>query len=111
MFPGNPVHSKSPNMPHFRLVSFLWIICCIPLTVWADIPRLRIPKVVRPPQLEDFLNGTPREAETVITDFRQYDPKDGVAITQPTTAFLSYDERIFTSVGSARTIQHKSAQT
>jgi len=34
--------------------------------------RLRIPRVSRAPQFSDFLNGTPREAELVVTDFRQF---------------------------------------
>jgi len=52
-----------------------------------------IPKVSRPPKFEDFINGTPREAELVITDFRQVDPGDGDPPSQPTTAYLSYDDK------------------
>ena len=36
---------------------------------------------------------TPREAELVVTDFRQYMPGDGEPVTQPTTAYLSYDDK------------------
>lgn len=57
------------------------------------IPLERIPKVSRPPKMEDFLNGTPREAELKINDFRQFDPSDGEPVSQPTTAYLSYDDR------------------
>jgi hypothetical protein len=53
---------------------------------------LRIPRVSRAPKLQDFLIGTPREAEARITDFRQREPGDGVPATQKTTAYLSYDE-------------------
>src|SRR5712692_68107 len=56
-------------------------------------PTLRIPRVTRPPELEDFLHGAPREAEAVITDFRQRTPGDGVPASDPTTAYLSYDEK------------------
>jgi len=56
-------------------------------------PTLRIPRVTRPPKLEDFLNGAPREAEATITDFRQRTPGDGVPASDPTTAYLSYDEK------------------
>ena len=52
-----------------------------------------IPKVSRPPKFEDFINGTPREAELVINDFRQVDPGDGDPASQPTTAYLSYDDK------------------
>jgi hypothetical protein len=57
-----------------------------------ETPTLRIPKVSRPPKLEDFINNTPREAEMAVTDFRQFDPGDGDPISQPTTAYLSYDD-------------------
>jgi hypothetical protein len=56
-------------------------------------PTLRIPHVSRPPKLEDFLNGTPREAEAEVSDFRQFQPGDGVPPSQQTSAYLSYDNR------------------
>ena len=54
---------------------------------------LRIPRISRPPVLSDFLNGVPREAEATVTDFRKYRPGDGEPISQPTTAYLSYDDK------------------
>ncbi len=45
----------------------------------------------RAPRLADFLTGVPREAELAVSDFRQMDPGDGNPVSQPTTAFLSYD--------------------
>jgi hypothetical protein len=75
-----------------RVVALL-LICC-PFTVppaWGEQTPLRIPQVSRPPKLADFLNGTPREAEAVVTVFKQWIPHDGEAISQPTTAFLSHD--------------------
>jgi hypothetical protein len=56
-------------------------------------PALEVPRVSRPPKLSDFLSGAPREAETTVTDFRQVDPKDGDPVSQPTTAYLSYDSK------------------
>ena len=56
-------------------------------------PSITIPRVQRAPKLSDFLNGVPREAEKVVTEFRQMDPGDGVPVSQPTTAFLSYDDK------------------
>jgi len=53
---------------------------------------LRIPKVSRAPKLQDFLTGTPREAEVKVTDFLQNEPRDGVPATQKTAAYLSYDD-------------------
>ncbi|MGQ9635382.1 MAG: DUF5916 domain-containing protein [Bryobacteraceae bacterium] len=59
----------------------------------AHLRRLQIPKVTRAPRLADFLNGTPREGVLAVSDFRQYSPGDGIPITQPTTAYLSYDSK------------------
>jgi hypothetical protein len=59
----------------------------------AQAQTLHIPRVSRAPKLSDFLNGVPREAELAVTDFRQYTPGDGVPISQPTTAYLSYDDK------------------
>ena len=63
-----------------------------PLT-GAKIPLSRIPRVQRPPKLEDFLEDHPREAELVVSDFRQYQPGDGTPATETTTAYLSYDQK------------------
>jgi hypothetical protein len=59
----------------------------------AKIPLSKIPRVHRPPKLEDFLENHPREAELTVTDFRQNSPGDGTPATEPTTAFLSYDDK------------------
>jgi hypothetical protein len=55
--------------------------------------RPRIPRVERAPKLADFVNGVARESELAISDFRQMDPSNGAAVSQPTTAYLSYDQR------------------
>jgi hypothetical protein len=75
-------------------------VLCAQLLVHAQQPgadsqmrRLQIPRVSRAPRLSDFLNGVPREAELTVTDFRQYTPGDGVPVSQPTTAYLSYDDK------------------
>jgi len=58
-----------------------------------QVRTVDIPKVSRPPKFEDFITGAPREAEAVITDFRQVSPSDGDPGTRPTTAYLSYDDK------------------
>src|SRR6266542_6724898 len=63
-----------------------------PVAAFLENNRLRIPKVSRPPQLKDFLEGTAREAETVVTEFRQRQPGDGEPISRRTAAYLSYDD-------------------
>jgi len=50
------------------------------------------------PQLEDFLENHPREAELTVTDFRQNTPGDGTPATESTTAYLSYDDKNFYAV-------------
>lgn len=52
-----------------------------------------IPRVTRPPKIEDFLEGRAREAELAVTDFRQNQPGDGAPATESTTAYLSYDRK------------------
>ena len=59
----------------------------------STIPLAAIPRVQRPPKLEDFLENNPREAELTVSDFRQFQPGDGAPATELTTAYLSYDER------------------
>src|SRR5258707_15831679 len=81
----------SGSIRNLLLTAVVCVLC--PVTAKADSPTLRIPRVSRPPKLEDFLNGTPRDAETVVTDFRQYNPHDGAPVSQKTSAYLSYDDR------------------
>src|SRR3989449_980834 len=59
----------------------------------VKVPRTEftIPRVDRPPELEDFLQGPLPEAWT--TDFRQRDPGDGNPVSQRTAAYLAHDDR------------------
>jgi Domain of unknown function (DUF5916) len=59
----------------------------------ATIPFARMPRVNKPPKLDDFLENRPREAELVVEDFRQFVPGDGTRATEKTTAYLSYDDK------------------
>ena len=59
----------------------------------AKIPLSKVPRVHRAPKLEDFLENHPREAELVVSDFRQNSPGDGTPATEATTAYLSYDDK------------------
>ncbi len=59
---------------------------------------VQVPKVRRAPKLSDFLEGKPREAEAVLSDFRQREPNDGQPATQQTKAYLSYDDKNFYAV-------------
>jgi hypothetical protein len=57
-----------------------------------DVRSVRIPRISRAPKIDDFVNGTEREAEAVINDFRQRAPNDGKPASRHTTAYLSYDD-------------------
>src|SRR5215470_18628656 len=59
----------------------------------ATIPLARIPRVTRPPQLEEFLENRPRQAELRVDSFRQYIPGDGEPASEKTAAYLSYDDK------------------
>src|SRR6266436_7784309 len=89
--------------PWIRSVLLGWLVLCFavagvaqkpsPLTGGATIPLARIPRVTKPPKLEDFLENKPREAELTVDDFRQNVPGDGTPATEKTTTFLPYDEK------------------
>ena len=52
--------------------------------------RVTIPRVAVAPTLEDYLPGGTAPG-LKVTDFRQREPKDLEAPTQPTAGYLSYD--------------------
>ncbi len=58
---------------------------------------LEIPRVAKPPALEDFLSMRPSEGwqgKLAVADgFRQWRPKDGEPATQKTVAYLGYDDK------------------
>jgi hypothetical protein len=77
------------------MLRYFWLA---PLVCFAAFSQpapetLKIPRVTRPPKLADFADGVPRQAELAVSDFRQMDPRDGAPVSQPTTAFLSYDDK------------------
>jgi Domain of unknown function (DUF5916) len=55
-------------------------------------PAISIPRVTEAPKLEDYLNGAAHPGALKITDFRQREPGDGTPVSEPTTAYLSYDD-------------------
>lgn len=65
-------------------------------------PTLHIPKVDRAPKLEDYLDMTPSpemEGQLVkVTGFTQRLPRDGEPVSQPTDAYLGYDDENFYAV-------------
>jgi hypothetical protein len=76
----------------FALVSGALVLAAGCTAFGEEVP-LRIPRVDRAPKLSDFLEGVPREAEAVVTVFKQFDPHDGAPISERTAAYLSYDRK------------------
>ncbi len=84
----------------FTLLGLL-MTCHGPLWAQETQPTSRaidIPKVERPPRLEDFLPARGSLADLPgagvrVTDFRQREPGDGVPVSQATAAYLSYDNQ------------------
>ncbi len=61
-------------------------------TALPETASLRIPRVSRAPKIDDFLDGgTPVGVR--VTGFRQREPGDGTPVSQPTSAYLSYDDK------------------
>src|SRR2546430_12343791 len=62
----------------------------------AQVPRqggvLRTSRTRRPPLIEDFVAGDPPDSTLTIWDFRQFEPGDGVPVSDSTAAYLSYDD-------------------
>ncbi|HVH66866.1 MAG TPA: DUF5916 domain-containing protein [Gemmatimonadales bacterium] len=54
---------------------------------------LTVPRVDQAPRLEDFVGDDPPPGAVSVTDFRQREPGDGVPVSHPTAAYLSYDDR------------------
>src|SRR5437773_10403375 len=79
-------------------------VCGITLSVAAiaqtvaQIKDVQVPKISRPPTLEEFINGGVRSDMKRIDDFRQRQPGDGVPVSQKTTAWIGYDDRSFYAV-------------
>jgi hypothetical protein len=77
-----------------RIAWCAFIICAVSLFSAARTPdAVSIPRVHRPPKLRDFIDGTPREGEISVTKFWQLEPVNGEAASQPTVAYLSYDDK------------------
>jgi hypothetical protein len=82
-----------PLTPRCFVVGLVLYLCVLHAAVAqaADPPALHIPRVSQPPALEDFLEQPPTD-EAVVTAFVQRAPRDGDAVSQSTTAYLSYDD-------------------
>ena len=78
-----------------------WLLLCAAASAPQALPtvaapqasrNVTIPRVATAPTLEDYIDGIPRPDEAAITTFVQREPGDGVPASQPTEAYLSYDQ-------------------
>ncbi len=77
-----------------------WAVCLVlSWTAWANVaaekPVLQIPRVSRPPRLEDFEGMRPSPdlpPLARVTEFLQRNPSDGAPVSERTEAYLGYDE-------------------
>jgi Domain of unknown function (DUF5916)/AMIN domain len=72
-------------------------VSSVPEEPMSSVPEepnrtLRIPRVAQPPKLSDFEVGVVRQTEARVVDFVQRTPGDGVPVSRPTSAYLSYDQ-------------------
>ena len=81
----------------FALTLLGWLACGSAHAQPAASDRtLTIPRVAVAPTLEDYLDGVPRPDEVAVRTFVQREPGDGAPASQPTEAYLSYDdERLY----------------
>jgi len=63
-----------------------------------QVRDIQIPKIDRPPNIEEFLNGGSRGDMKRIDDFRQRNPGDGVPVSQKTSAWIGYSDKSFYAV-------------
>lgn len=60
-------------------------------------PTLTIPRLAHPPTLEDFLSMRPQGDAAMqmvkVTGFAQRNPHDGEPVSEPTEAYLGYDQK------------------
>jgi Domain of unknown function (DUF5916) len=64
----------------------------------AQIKDIHVPKITRPPKIEQFLGGASRSDMKRVDDFRQRQPGDGVPVSRKTSAWIGYDDRNFYAV-------------
>jgi len=68
-----------------------------PRPVEVVTPALTIPRLQRAPSLDDFLSMQPQGEIALqmarVTGFRQRTPYDGEAVSEPTEAYLGYDQK------------------
>ncbi|MCX6544585.1 MAG: DUF5916 domain-containing protein [Acidobacteria bacterium] len=76
-----------------RLAGATILVCGTAIA--AERPALQIPRVSEPPVLDRYLDGSVTPPGFKVTGFQQREPGDGVPVSQPTEAYVSYDSQYF----------------
>src|SRR5207249_11852497 len=85
--------SRSPRMAAGSPLFFAALLLASePLRAQTPGASLIAQRVDQPPKLEDFLVPNPQVSGVRVTEFRQREPGDGVPVSVPTTAYVSYDD-------------------
>ena len=85
--PRSPRKAASPPLLFVTL-----LFASEPLGAQTPGASLVAQRVDQPPRLEDFLAPNPPADGVRVTEFRQREPGDGVPVSVPTTAYVSYDD-------------------
>jgi Domain of unknown function (DUF5916) len=101
------VTRKTPILRSAALLAaaIIWAYPCAGPTARAGNPpvkpKLTIPRVTRPPRLEDFLNMEPPDALGMVglREFTQRRPDDGKPATERMVVYLGFDEKFLYAVG------------
>jgi len=88
------------DIPHMRRSVCLSLAAAAALSVTtvataAERPALQIPRVSEPPVLTRYLDGRVTPPGVKVTGFQQREPGDGVPVSQPTEAYVSFDAQHF----------------
>ncbi len=59
----------------------------------ASTRSVRVLRVSQPPRLAEFVENSSAHSAASVSDFRQRTPRDGAPVSQPTAAYLSYDDK------------------
>ena len=85
--PRSPRKAAGPPLLFVTL-----LLASEPLRAQTPNASLIAQRVDQPPKLEDFLAPNLPVSGVRVTDFRQREPGDGVPVSVPTTAYVSYDD-------------------
>src|SRR5438034_4506991 len=95
---------RSPRMAAGSPLFFAALLLASELRAQTPGASLIAQRVDQPPKLEDFLAPEPPAGAVRVSDFRQREPGDGVPVSVPTTAYVSYEDRKSTRLNSSHTV-------